>query len=63
MRPFRNMLAWCLRVHRKGAAVRRLRAARVRLAELDARTLKDIGLEEWSSPLGARIALRPREFQ
>jgi len=25
------------------------------LSELDARTLKDIGLEPWRSPLGARV--------
>jgi hypothetical protein len=34
------------------------RAVAVSLAELDARTLKDIGLEAWRSPLGAEVALR-----
>ncbi|HZS70069.1 MAG TPA: hypothetical protein VFA72_23420 [Burkholderiales bacterium] len=39
-------------------AIGRRRAVAVRLAELDARTLKDIGLEPWRSPLGAEVALR-----
>jgi uncharacterized protein YjiS (DUF1127 family) len=33
----------------------------VKLAELDERTLRDIGLEAWRSPLGAEIALRRHE--
>jgi len=39
------------------------RAAAVKLVELDARTLQDIGLEPWRSPLGARIALRRYEMR
>ena len=31
------------------------------LAELDARALKDVGLEPWRSPLGARIE-QERQF-
>jgi uncharacterized protein YjiS (DUF1127 family) len=33
----------------------RRRAVERQLAELDARTLRDIGLEAWRSPLGARV--------
>ena len=39
------------------------RVAAVKHAELDARTLQDIGLEAWRSPLGARIALRRYEMR
>jgi len=49
---FRNLLA-----------IGRRRVAAVKLAELDARTLQDIGLEAWRSPLGARIALRRYEMR
>lgn len=60
---FRNMLAFWLWRHRKGAAAGRRRAAAVKLVDLDARTLQDIGLEAWRSPLGARIALRRYEMR
>jgi hypothetical protein len=33
----------------------RRRAIERQLAELDARTLKDVGLEAWRGPLGARV--------
>jgi uncharacterized protein YjiS (DUF1127 family) len=39
------------------AGIGRRRAQRY-LAELDERTLKDIGLEAWRTPLGAEIARR-----
>jgi len=44
-------------------AIGRRRVAAVKLAELDARTLQDIGLEAWRSPLGATIALRRYEMR
>ena len=34
------------------------RQAELYLADLDARTLKDIGLEPWRSPLGAEVERR-----
>ena len=58
---FRSVLATWLRLHHKGAAIGRRRAGRTRLAELDERTLKDIGLEPWRSPLGAEVAIRRHE--
>ena len=60
---FRSVLATWLWLHHKGAAIGRRRAARTRLAELDERTLKDIGLEPWRSPLGAEVAIRRHERQ
>lgn len=58
---YRSVLATWLWLHHKGAAIGRRRAARTRLAELDERTLKDIGLEAWRSPLGAEIAMHRHE--
>lgn len=55
----RTLLAWWLRMHRRHLANRQVRA----LAYLDARTLKDIGLESWRSQLGARIELTRAEAQ
>jgi len=57
-RLFRSLLAAWLWLHHKGAAIGRRRAAAVKLAELDERTLQDIGLEPWRSALGAEVALR-----
>jgi uncharacterized protein YjiS (DUF1127 family) len=59
----RLLLAWWLRMHRRGAAMgrryaraRRERAQARMLAQLDARTLKDIGLEPHHvGSLAARI--------
>ncbi len=36
----------------------RQRRAEAYLTELDARTIKDIGLEPWRSPLGAEVERR-----
>ena len=58
---FRSVLASWLWLHHKGATIGRRRAGRARLAELDERTLRDIGLEPWRSPLGAEVALRRHE--
>ena len=58
---FRGLLAVWVRLHHAGAALgRRLAAHRteVYLTELDARTIKDIGLEPWRSPLGAEVERR-----
>jgi hypothetical protein len=52
------LLAAWLWLQRRESAIGRRRAVAVSLAELDARTLKDIGLEAWRSPLGAEVALR-----
>jgi hypothetical protein len=54
---FRRLLAaWIwLREARARAGRRR---AEVYLAELDERTIKDIGLEAWRSPLGAEVERR-----
>jgi hypothetical protein len=60
---FRTMRAAWMRLHRKGAAIGRRRAAAVKLVELDERTLRDIGLEPWSSPLGAEVAQRRLELR
>jgi len=57
----RSVLATWLWLHHKGAAIGRRRASGARLAELDERTLKDIGLEAWRNPLGADIAMRRHE--
>ena len=48
---FRGLLALWSRQHR----------AEAYLTELDARMIKDIGLEPWRSPLGAEVA-RHREL-
>ena len=54
---FRQLLAaWIwLRDARARAGRRRVE---VYLAELDERTIKDIGLEAWRSPLGAEVERR-----
>jgi hypothetical protein len=52
------LLAPWLWLQRERSAIGRRRAVAVSLAELEARTLKDIGLEAWRSPLGAEVALR-----
>jgi hypothetical protein len=52
------MLAAWLWLHHQVAATGRHRAVAVKLAELDERALRDIGLESWRSPLGAEVALR-----
>jgi hypothetical protein len=60
-RLFRTMLAAWIWLHRKGRTLGQRRAVPVkpiRLVDLDERTLKDIGLEPWSSALGAEIAMR-----
>lgn len=74
----RNLMAWWLAMHRRGAVMGRRRARQAArammaaqqaradarlLAQLDARTLRDIGLEAWRSPLGARIELFRAESQ
>jgi len=46
----RRLFAFCVRLGRH--------RAEVYLTELDARTLKDIGLEPWRSPLGAEVERR-----
>jgi hypothetical protein len=61
-RVFRNVWLWLERAAAKRDSYER-RAAAVKLVELDARTLQDIGLEPWRSPLGARIALRRYEMR
>ena len=58
---YRGLLAAWIRLHRIGAEIGRRRAERraeVYLTELDARTIKDIGLEPWRSPLGAEVERR-----
>lgn len=47
---FRSLLAAWMRRGR--------RHAELYLAELDARTIKDIGLEPWRTPLGAEVERR-----
>lgn len=67
-RVARAALAWWLRTHRRGAAIarrfleaRRENAQARLLAQLDARTLKDIGLEaHHGSALAERIDARRR---
>jgi hypothetical protein len=46
----RRLAALCVRLGRH--------RAEVYLTELDARTIKDIGLEPWRSPLGAEVERR-----
>lgn len=64
-RIYRSALAWWLVMHRRGrrsglayAAARRASAGALELEQLDARMLKDIGLEGWQSPVGRRIEAR-----
>ena len=70
----RKILALWLRLHRTGAELGRQRAAAFiaayrerratrELVQLDERTLRDIGLEPWRSPLGARIEQHRREMR
>ena len=57
----RGLLALWMRLHRAGTQIGRRRAARYtehHLTDLDERTLKDIGLESWRSPLGAEVERR-----
>ena len=57
----RGLLALWIRLHRVGVEIGRRRAARHTdhyLTALDERTLKDIGLEAWRSPLGAEVERR-----
>ena len=57
----RGLLALWMRLHRVGAAIGRRRAARyteLHLTALDERTIQDIGLESWRSPLGAEVERR-----
>jgi uncharacterized protein YjiS (DUF1127 family) len=63
MRLLRSMLATWIWLHHQGAALGRRRSARARLAELDSRTLKDIGLEPWRSALGAEVAIHRQEMR
>ena len=66
----RRMLAWWIRLHRKGMAiglqrarqvyeaiqrVQQARADREILARLDSRTLRDIGLDSWNAHLAERV--------
>ena len=54
---FRGLLAAWMHLYRVSARIGRQRAE-VYLTELDARTIKDIGLEPWRSPLGAEVERR-----
>ena len=69
----RKMLAWWIRLHRKGAAIglqrarqvyeaiqraQRARADREILARLDSRTLRDIGLDSWNVHLAERVEVQ-----
>jgi uncharacterized protein YjiS (DUF1127 family) len=73
----RKMLAWWMRLHRKGAAIglqrarqvyeaiqraHQARADREFLARLDSRTLRDIGLDSWNAHLAERVEVQ-RERQ
>lgn len=66
----RKLLAWWIRQHRSGAAIglqrarqvyeaiqraSQARADREILARLDARTLRDIGLQSWNAELADRL--------
>ena len=66
----RRMLAWWISLHRKGMAIglqrarqvyeafrhaQQARADREVLARLDARTLRDIGLDSWNAHLAERV--------
>ncbi|MBV9190173.1 MAG: hypothetical protein JO292_06075 [Betaproteobacteria bacterium] len=54
---FRKLLAAWTWLHEARAWASR-RRAEVYLTELDDRTIKDIGLEAWRSPLGAEVERR-----
>ena len=74
----RNMLAWWIRLQRRGAAIglqrarqvyeamersRQARVDREILARLDSRTLRDIGLASWNAHLAERVeAQRQRQL-
>ena len=53
----RGFVAVWMRLHHASVRIGRQRAE-VYLTELDARTLKDIGLEPWRSALGAEVERR-----
>jgi len=53
----RGLLAVWMRLYHASVRLGQ-RRAEVYLAELDARTIKDIGLEPWRSPLGAEVERR-----
>lgn len=57
----RKLLAAWIRLHELGADIGRSRAIERQLSELDAHTLKDVGLESWRSPMAARIETLRRE--
>ena len=57
----RTFLAAWIRLHQLGAAFGRGRAVERQLSQLDPHTLKDIGLESWRGPLGARVETLRRE--
>jgi uncharacterized protein YjiS (DUF1127 family) len=69
----RKMLAWWIRLHRRGAAmglqrarqvyeaIRRAqqeRADREILSRLDSRTLRDIGIDSWNAHLAERVEVQ-----
>ena len=69
----RRLLAWWIRLHRKGAAIglqrarqvyeaiqraQQARADREILARLDSRTLRDIGLDSWNAHLAERVEVQ-----
>jgi len=69
----RKMLAWWIRLHRKGIAiglrrarqayeafqrVQQARADREILARLDSRTLRDVGLDSWNAHLAERMEVQ-----
>ncbi|HXU42988.1 MAG TPA: DUF1127 domain-containing protein [Burkholderiales bacterium] len=72
----RNMLAWWIRLHRRGAAMalprarqvyeavkraHQARADREILARLDSRTLRDIGIDSWNTHLAERVELQRQQ--
>lgn len=50
----RRLLAWWLRVYRAFQLAQKARAEREVLARLDARALRDIGLQSWNAELADR---------
>jgi len=72
----RKMLAWWIRLHRRGAAIalprarqlyqafqraQQARADREILARLDSRTLRDIGLDSWNARLAERVEVQRQQ--
>ena len=72
----RKLLASWIRLHRRGAAIglqrarqvyealrraRQERADREILARLDARSLRDIGLDSWNARLAERVEIRRQQ--